>query len=120
MWEPAVIVAAPVVSLAVASNTGGFDVSSLIGASITPAIVIVLLLLGKLRTEPEVRRLEGENTLLRKQVSDKDAQMLLLQGGLADRAIPALTRSTLVLEALSPLLQSDDRMRRYIADKGDA
>lgn len=115
----AAIVATPAALLSVsvgttAANTGppALDLTSLLGTVITPVIVIILLLLGKLRTEPEVKRLESENTSLRAQVHDKDAQMISLQSGLVDKAIPALTRSTLVLETLSPLLQTEVHLRR--------
>lgn len=115
MWE-SVVVATPILGMVAAttSDNTGFDLTSLIGAGITPAIVIVLMLLGKLRTEPEVKRLESEVTQLRAQVREKDQQMLSLQGGLVDRAIPALTRSTLVLEALSPMLRGDDPRSRLM------
>lgn len=71
----------------------GFDPWTLIGSVVTPVIVVVLLLTGKLRTGAETDRILADNTALRAQV---DA----LQAGLVDRVIPALTRSTLVLEGL--------------------
>lgn len=92
--------------------TGNFDLTSLVGTVVTPVIVIFLLLLGKLRTEPEVKRLERENDNLRELVHEKDTQMLALQSGLVDKAIPALTRSTLVLETISPMLQTEVSLRR--------
>ena len=67
-------------------------------------MVIVLLLMNKLHTHSEVRRLEEDNDALR-------ADNLRLQDALTDRVIPALTRSTLVLETISPLLQTEIHLR---------
>lgn len=105
LWP--VTVAIPVAGVAVltdAASSAGFDPISIIGTVLTPTIVIILLLTGKLHTDSEVKRLEDA-------VTAKDAQLAALQSGLTDRVIPALTRATLVLETVSPLLQTDVHLR---------
>lgn len=123
MWGVAAVVATPLFvdasGVLATSSTGGFDVTSLVGTVVTPALVIVLLLFGKLRTEPEVKRLEADIDSLRAQVREKDAQINTLQTGIVDKAIPALARTTLVLETISPLLQTEVHLRRPPAPGGE-
>jgi hypothetical protein len=95
MWVPAAVIAAPaVVSVAAtADGAGGFDPTTLIGTVVTPVLVIALILFGKLHTHGEVERLETD-------LAAERADNAALQAALTDRVVPALTRSTLVLEAL--------------------
>lgn len=83
------------------TGTHSPDIYSLLGTAVTPAIVVVLLLMGKLRTEAEVKRLEADIRNRDAVIATKDDQLSALQNGLIERAIPALTRSTLVLETLN-------------------
>jgi hypothetical protein len=86
--------------VAVAAADQGFDPYSLIGTVVTPVLVIALLLMGKLHTHGEVARLETDLAARDAALAVKDEQLTALQAGLVDRAIPALTRATLVLEGL--------------------
>lgn len=101
----AAVSAPAVVSVAGAVVDGGFDPYSLIGTFITPVIVVALLLMGKLHTE-------GEHKRLLEDLDAEKARTAALQSALTDRVIPALTRSTLVLENVSPLLQTEVHLRR--------
>lgn len=117
MWSPSValLAASPfggVVVAAVDSSTGGFDPTVLVSSAVTPAIVVLLLLLGKLRTEGEVKRLESESERKDGLIDQKDGQITTLQASLVDKAIPALVRSTLILESLSPLLRTEVTLHR--------
>lgn len=113
---PLLIGGPPAGAIVAATVTGGGDgvnITSLIGTVVTPTIVIILLLLGKLRTEPEVKRLEQSNETMRQTILAKDNDMQQLQAGLVDKAIPALTRSTLILETLAPVIQTEVHLRRH-------
>lgn len=93
--------------VAAADPTASFNPYSLIGSVVTPVIVVLLLLFGKLRTESESKRQEETLEAYRDQLRLKDEQLQQLQTALQERVIPALTRATLVLETLSPLLQTE-------------
>jgi hypothetical protein len=101
---PGAIVAAPAAIVLAEAATNQFDPYSLIGTIVTPVIVVALLLFGKLHTEADYQRLADELEASR-------AEQMRLQTALTDRVIPALTRSTLVLEALSPIIQTEVRLR---------
>lgn len=100
------------VMAAATDGTGGVNIPSIIGTTVTPVIVIILLLMGKLRTEPEVKRIEKSLSEANATVAVKDKQLQDLQAGLVDKAIPALTRTTLVLETIAPMLQTELHLRR--------
>lgn len=86
------------VLLAVADAVGsGFDPLTLLASTGIPGVVIILLITGKLRTESEVKRLEGENDRKDIVIAQKDEQIQRLQAGIVDQAIPVLTRSTELL-----------------------
>lgn len=105
MLAPAAFTAAPAaVVLAETAATSNFDPYSLIGTALTPVIVVALLLFGKLHTEKDYQRLAED-------LDRERAESERLQTALTDRVIPALTRSTLVLEALSPIVQTEVRLR---------
>lgn len=102
---PVALLASPAaISVGLAATNNGFDPWTLIGSVITPVIVVFLLITGKLRTGAEAERIIADNADLR-------AQNQALQAGLVDRVIPALTRSTLVLEGLDAT--------RFRRDAGD-
>jgi hypothetical protein len=108
MLAPAALaVSAPVATLlAEAATNSGFDPYSLIGTLITPVLVVVLLLTNKLHTEGDYKRVIAD-------LEVEKARTTTLQTALVDRVIPALTRSTLVLETVSPLLQTEVHLRGY-------
>lgn len=80
---------------------GGFDPYTLLASTGLPGVVIILLITGRLRTSSEVERLESDNDTLRTVVTQKDDLIAALNKTIADRAIPALTRSAIALERLS-------------------
>ena len=97
------VITIPTAVVLAAETTGtGFDISSIIGTVVTPVVVLMLLIMGKLRTENEIKNRDETIAILRQQVKDKDAQLDRLQEGLVDKAIPALTRAALILEKISP------------------
>lgn len=111
MIGPVLAVATPpAVILTEAATTGGFDPISLIGTIVTPVIVVALLLMGKLHTDSDYRRVLSD-------LDEERAERVRLQTALTDRVVPALTRATLVLEAVSPTLQAEVRLRA--AREGD-
>jgi hypothetical protein len=85
--------------------TTGFNPITLIGTVITPVTVIILVMMGKFRTENEVRSLEAQNATIAQQLNLERERTQALQAGLIDQAVPALTRTTLVLERVAPLLE---------------
>jgi hypothetical protein len=88
-----------------AAPAGTLDPLTLLTNLGFPGVVILLLVVGKLRTEGEVKRLESEAARKDQIIAQKDETILKLQAGLVDQAIPALTRSTQVRERLAPLLE---------------
>lgn len=106
MYATSTLVVAPAALglVADAATADSFGPYSLIGTVVTPVIVVVLLLAGKLHTHGELARLVDSNEQLR-------AQNQTLQEALIERAVPALTRSTMVLEQITPLIQNEVRLR---------
>jgi hypothetical protein len=93
-----------------AATNSGFDPYSLIGTLLTPVIVVILLLTNKLHTEGDYKRLQADLDL-------EKGRTTALQEALVERVIPALTRSTLVLEQVSPLLQTEVHLRTRERDR---
>lgn len=91
-------------AIAEATTSGGFDPYNLIGTLLTPVLVVVLLLFGKLHTEADYQRLEADRD------AEKEERQRL-QAALTDRVIPALSRSSLVIEAILPMVQNEVRLR---------
>ena len=80
--------------LAVAEVAGQDPYSTII--SLGPVgFILVLFLVGKIRTEGEVKRLEEE-------VRKKDERIEKLQDTIIDKAIPALVQSTDLLQRIAP------------------
>lgn len=96
--------AAVVGVLADAASSNSFDPYSLVGTLLTPVLVVILLLTNKLHTEGDYKRLQQDLDL-------EKGRTTALQEALVERVIPALTRSTLVLEQVSPLLQTEVHIR---------
>jgi len=94
-----VLFAAGMQVVGAAADAGGssFDPLTLLASTGIPGVVIVLLITGKLRTESEVKRLEGENDRKDIVIAQKDEQIQRLQAGIVDQAIPVITRSTELL-----------------------
>lgn len=104
---PLLAVAPAGVLVAGAAANSGFDAWTLLttgGPVGILAVVVWLVLTDKLHTHGDYKRVVDE-------LEAEKTERLRLQAALTDRAIPALTRSTLVLEALSPLLQNEVRLR---------
>lgn len=84
-----------------ADTVPSFDPYTLLASAGIPGVVVLLLITGKLRTEAEVNRLVAENSRKDLVIAQKDEQIQSLQRGIVDQAIPALTRSTLLMETLT-------------------
>lgn len=65
-----------------------------------PGIIIALLLTGQLVPKGVIDRMSKDLDRKDEIIKAKDEQIAALQAGLVDKAIPALTRSTQVLERL--------------------
>lgn len=65
-----------------------------------PGVIIALLITGYLRTKPEVDRLVADNRAKDKVIERKDEIIISLQTTITQQALPALARSTEVLEAI--------------------
>lgn len=116
MWGPVAVIASPaVVSLgaAVVDPGSGFDPVSLIGTVITPVIVVGLFLAGKLHPHSEIVRMQETITRLLAEKAEKDVQLAATQTWMRDQAFPGMARAALVLETITPLLQTDVRLRPH-------
>lgn len=102
--QAAAIGSGPALFVADAASNGSLDPLSLIGTVVTPVLVVVLLLANKLHTDGDYRRVIAD-------LHEERAERVRLQTALTERVIPALTRSTLVLETVSPLLQTEVHLR---------
>lgn len=96
--------------LVVAAADTATDPLSLLTGLGPAGIIIVLLVVGKLRTEGEVKRLEVELDRKDQVIEAKDAQLAALQDGIVGQAIPALTRYTDTVEQVMVVLR--DRQER--------
>lgn len=97
------ILASPAAVFVADATNAWSDPAGLIGTFITPVIVVLLLVTDRLHTHGDYVRLLG----------DRDAEReerKRLQTAMNDRAIPALTRSTLALEAALPRLGREVRL----------
>ena len=65
-----------------------------------PGVIIALFISGQIRLKSEVERLYAELSKKDDIIALKDKQIEALQQGIVEKAIPALTRSTQVLEAM--------------------
>jgi hypothetical protein len=95
--------------LADAGGGASFDPYSVLASTGISGIVVVLLISGKLRTESEVKRLVSENERKDTVIKQKDEQIVSLQAGIVEQAIPVLTRSTSLLEKLAESGLTDRR-----------
>jgi hypothetical protein len=95
--------------LADAGVGASFDPYNLLASTGITGTVIALLISGKLRTESEVKRLVSENERKDVVIKQKDEQIVSLQAGIVDQAIPVLTRSTSLLEKLAESGLTDRR-----------
>lgn len=85
--------------LAEAAASGTFDPWSLVGTTVTPVVVLILLVTGYLHTGGDYKRMEAD-------LKETREELTALRTSVMDRAIPALTRTTSVLEGLSPLIET--------------
>jgi hypothetical protein len=103
---PALVIAPPaVVLLADASSSGGLDpYAGLIGTLVTPVIVVLLLLAGKLHTDSDYQSRVDYG-------KDEHEERVRLQAVIDEQVIPRMGRNTLILEALMPLVRDQVRLR---------
>lgn len=87
-------------------------VAWLVGTIITPVVVVVMLVIGKLATGRERDRLEAEVARLNALLAERDAQIAAVQEKFTERVIPALVKATTALEAVAPYLQTETVVRR--------
>jgi hypothetical protein len=102
------------VPLAVLATAAPADPASSpwIGNVVTPVIILGLIIGRVLVTGRELRRAEEQLEASTAALARKDEQIAALQAGLIDRAIPALTRATDIIAAVSPLLVTETSVRR--------
>lgn len=95
--------AAPVTLAVAEQGAAGFDPWTLIGTVITPVVVVVLLLIGKLHTDVDYKRLSDT-------AKSEHDERIRLQNIVNERVIPMSHRQTLVMEATLPLVQAQVRL----------
>lgn len=99
------VLAPPAAYVAGAVADSGFDWQTFIGTTITPVIVVILLLFGKLHTDGDYRRLEAY-------AKSEHDERVKLQNVLTEDVLPKLHRATLIMEALLPLVEAEVRLRQ--------
>jgi len=82
----------------VAVDTSPADPIALLTSLGFPGVVIILFITGKLRWDGEVKRLVQELDKKDKIIEAKDIQLAKLQDGVVEQVIPALTRSSQIIE----------------------
>lgn len=88
-----------------ASSGSGFDPFTLIGSTITPVIVIVLLLTGKLHTDVDYKHLE-------KYASREHDERVQLLTVVTETVLPNQHRATVIMELLLPFIEAEFRVRQ--------
>jgi hypothetical protein len=83
--------------VAAADTASSFDPISLVTSTVTPGIVILLLVTGKLRTQSEVNRLEEEGARKDEIVEAQRQTIAAQHQALVDKVVPALTLATAAL-----------------------
>lgn len=105
LHAPAVLAAVPPIAVLASTAAGGSpDIVSVIEALGFPTALVVAWIFGWVVSGREHDRV----------IKDRDeerAERIRLQTAMSDRAIPALTRQTLVMEAALPLLEERVRLR---------
>ena len=89
-----------IAALIYAIEPNATDPISLLTSLGFPGIVISLFITGKLRWDGEVKRLIQEIDKKDEVIKQKDEQIARLQDSIIQQAIPALTRSTQIMEQL--------------------
>jgi hypothetical protein len=72
-------------------------------------IILFLFIIGKIRTEGEVKRLQQDKVELKAEISQKDKQISKLTDSIMDQAIPTIAKSTDLLNKMAPLLHEGRR-----------
>lgn len=67
-------------------------------------IWLIMFITGKVRPGKEVDGLEARLALKDKIIEAKDVQIASLQAGILEQAVPAIVRSTQIMERLAPYL----------------
>lgn len=70
----------------------------------TAGVFLILFVTGRIRSGKDVESLEARLALKDKIIEAKDTQIASLMSGMLERAVPALERSTQVMERLAPFL----------------
>lgn len=106
----AITAALSVPGVAVAATeaaTHGFDLSQIITAGVTPALVLLLILTGKLYPSGIVDTYKARADQAEQQRDAANRSVELLNGQMLDRVVPALTLATQVLDRLAPMLATE-------------
>lgn len=112
MWAPAIFVITPTAAAAAGEVVGGFDPWQLIGYGLTPVTFVVLFLTGQIVSKGELARALANLAIARQELADERTEAAKVQDSIIERVIPAVTKQTLVLEAIAPLLQTETHLRR--------
>jgi hypothetical protein len=97
--------------------TSGFDLTSLLGTFVTPTIVVILILTGKLRTDADWKRIAAESDRKDEIITEQHTQLMAVQAAMMEKAIPALVRSSQVLEDVSSFFRTEVTIRRPHDDR---
>ena len=100
---PATIGTAATIVIVAAAEPVSDPIAWLVNIGVA-GVWLTMFIVGKVRTEKEVQSLQERLVAKDKIIEQKDTQIATLQTGLVEKAIPALVRSTQIIEDLAPLL----------------
>lgn len=86
-------------AIATLADAAGADPASIIGTTVTPVVVVLLLVTGWLRTK-------GETDRVTRDLAEERAARVELQRVLTSEVVPALTRSTDAVTRSTDLMES--------------
>lgn len=115
MWAPALIVSAPTSVLMAEAVTSSDPLQSWLSYGAVGAMVVAFAV-GLIVPKSTHEKARADLNEERHAHAETRAQLVALQSSTSDRVIPALTKSTLVLEALTPIVQAEIALRRAASE----